>query len=242
MYKNNYRLKIAFLICLLVCLWFAAAHGADKTVFDQNKLNQAIKEYVEKNMPWPAGTMQLEIFSNLADIAIPEGKVSWKVDSKRDEGFIGDTYLLLKLYSNGTLLREESIRVRIEVQREFVVSTKFLGKDSVITASDVCLQKKWVRSNPLNSVSNTDEVIGKCISVTVRPNTEIMRNMLKETMVVRRGKLVQIFLDSGAMKITTTGLSEEDGAEGSTIKVRNLTSNKIIYARVIGDARVRIDF
>jgi flagella basal body P-ring formation protein FlgA len=44
------------------------------------------------------------------------------------------------------------------------------------------------------------------------------------------------------MKITTTGLSEEDGAEGSTIKVRNLTSNKIIYARVIGDAKVRIDF
>jgi flagella basal body P-ring formation protein FlgA len=61
-------------------------------------------------------------------------------------------------------------------------------------------------------------------------------------MAVKRGKLVQIFLDSGYMKITTTGLSEEDGAEGSTIKVRNLTSNKIIYARVIGDAKVRIDF
>ena len=39
--------------------------------------------------------------------------------------------------------------------------------------------------------------------------------MVKEVMAVKRGKLVQIFLDSGVMKITTTGLSEEDGAEGS---------------------------
>jgi flagellar basal body P-ring formation protein FlgA len=239
---KNYKNITASIICLIICLWVAAACGADKTVLDQNILNKAVNEYVENNMPWTAGTMKLEVLTNLTDITLPEGKLLWKMDSKRDEAFIGDTYLLLKLYSNGTLQREENIRVRIEVQRELVVSTKSLGKDSIINASDVILQKKWVRSIPINSISNMDDVVGKSITVTVRPNTEIMRNMVKEVMAVKRGKLVQIFLDSGVMKITTTGLSEEDGAEGSMIKVRNLTSNKIIYARVIGDAKVRIDF
>jgi flagellar basal body P-ring formation protein FlgA len=240
--QNHYKNMIASFICLLTCLWVVAAYSADKTALDQNKLNQAINEYVENNMPWPAGTMKLEVLTNLKDITLPEGRLSWKMDSKRDETFIGDTYLLLKLYSNGTMQREENIRVRIEVQRELVVSTKSLGKDSIINAGDVFLQKKWVRSIPINSIYNTDDVVGKSITMTVRPNTEIMRNMVKEVMAVKRGKLVQIFLDSGIMKITTTGLSEEDGAEGATIKVRNLTSNKIIYARVIGDAKVRIDF
>ncbi|MCG6537203.1 MAG: flagellar basal body P-ring formation chaperone FlgA, partial [Syntrophales bacterium LBB04] len=153
-----------------------------------------------------------------------------------------DSYFALKLYNNGVLFREESIRVRIEVFREFVVSIKNLGRDSIIGVNDVTLQKKWVRSIPLNSISNMDEVVGKLLCVSIRPNTEISRNMLKEVTAVKRGKMVQIVLDSGAINITTTGLSEEDGAEGSFVKVRNITSNKIFYARVIGESRVRVDF
>ena len=54
--------------------------------------------------------------------------------------------------------------------------------------------------------------------------------------------MVQVILESGAINITTMGLSEEDGAEGSFVRVRNVSSNKIIYARVIGDSRVKVDF
>jgi len=39
-----------------------------------------------------------------------------------------------------------------------------------------------------------------------------------------------------------SGMAEEDGAEDAVVKVRNLNSNKIIYARVIGQSKVQIDF
>ena len=217
-------------------------HWRRKRVIDQEKLNKAIGLHIEKNMPWAKGSMRFEILSSLPQIAMPAGKISWKVDIRGNEDYLGETYFVLKLYNNGVLFREESIRVRIEVLREFVVSIKNLGRDSIIGANDVSLQKKWVRSIPLNSISNMDEVVGKLLCVSVRPNTEISRNMLKEVTAVKRGKMVQIVLDSGAINITTMGLSEEDGAEGSFVKVRNISSNKIIYARVVGESKVKVDF
>jgi flagellar basal body P-ring formation protein FlgA len=234
--------KTIIALFVLISLWAQPALCSQKENLDQDKLNKAVKEYIEKNMPWPAGSIRVEILSRLSDISLPDGKFSWKVDSNRDGGFIGDAYFLLKIYTNGILFREENIRVRIEVLRDVVSSARSLGKDSIITTDDVYIQKKWMRSIALNSLSSIDDVIGKSLSVGVRPNTEIMRNMVKEATAVKKGKMVQVLLDNGIMRITASGISEEDGVEGSLVKVRNLSSNKTIYARVIGDAKVRVDF
>jgi flagellar basal body P-ring formation protein FlgA len=240
-FKN--KIIIFFCLSLLISNGAGIAYCLEGQKLDQEKLNNAIKEYIEKSMPWPAGAMRFEVLSRLPDdVFMPAGKFSWRVASKSDEGFIGDVNLLLKLYVNGIIFREDNVRVRIEVTREFVVSSKVLTKDTLIKSGDVSLQKKWVRSIPINTVSNLEDVIGKTISISIRPNAEITRNMLKEALAVKRGKLVQVLLDNGALSITSTGLSEEDGVEGSLIKVRNLSSNKTIYARVVGDAKVRVDF
>lgn len=236
--------KIQFLVLcgFLLCLVAGNAYAVEKPLIDQEMINKAIQVHIEKNMPWPAGFMRFEILSSLPEITIPLGKFHWKVDNKGNDDYLGDTYFVLKLYNNGVLFREESIKVRIEVLREYVVSVKSMGRDTIIGAGDVALQKKWVRSIPLNTISNLNEVVGKTLCMTIRPNAEILRNMIKEVTAVKRGKAVQIVLDSGAMNISTMGLSEEDGAEGSFVKVRNISSNKIIYAKVVGESKVRVDF
>lgn len=237
------RLLIIIIICvLLLCTVAGDVSAGENLVIDQEKLNKAVQSYIEKNMPWPAGAVRFEILSALPEITIPGGNVSWKVDARGNENYPGDTYFTVKLYNKGVLFKEESIKIRIEILQESVVSVKNLGRDSIIDASDVSLRKKWVRSIPLNSISSMDEVVGKLLCVSIRPNTEISRNMLKEITAVKRNKMVQIVLDSGAINITTMGMAEEDGAEGSFVKVRNITSNKIIYARVVGEAKVKVDF
>ncbi|OPY85173.1 MAG: flagellar basal body P-ring biosynthesis protein FlgA [Smithella sp. PtaU1.Bin162] len=227
---------------LFLCLIVTNVSASEKAIIDQERINKAINLQIEKNMPWPEGSMRFEILSRLPEISWPAGKNSWKVDVKGNEDYVGDSYFLLKLYNNGVLFREESIKVRIEILEESVVSVKNLVRDSVIAADDVYVQKKWVRSLSSKAISSVDEVVGKLLSVNLRPNTEITRNMLKEVTAVKRGKMVQIVLDSGVMNITTTGLSEEDGSEGAFVKVRNISSNKIIYARVVGESKVKVDF
>jgi flagellar basal body P-ring formation protein FlgA len=235
-------LCIIFLICLLIALGKSIAFSSQKDVGAEDKLAKAIKEHIEKNMPWPADSVRIELTSRPPAIDEGKGKLSFKVESRPKEDYLGDTSFNVRIFQSSIFLKEETVRVRIEILREFVVSTNNLGRDAIITSNDISLQKKWVRSIPVNAISTLEEATGKMICVSIRPNTEITRNMLKEVMPVKRGKMVHIILDNGVMKITTMGLSEEDGAEGAIVKVRNITSSKIIYARVIGEAKVKIDF
>lgn len=236
------KLTFFFLIAGSLIFWGAANTLAMEKVINQETLNKAVGSHIEKNMPWAKGSMRFEILSSLSEIVMPAGKITWKVDSRGNEDYLGETNFVLKLYKNGVLFREESVRVRIEVLREFVVSLKNMGCNHVIGADDITSQKKWVRSIPMNSISDKSDAVGKLLCVSVRPNSEITRNMLKEVSAVRRGKIVQIVLNSGAINIITTGLAEEDGVKGAFVRVRNISSNKIIYARVVGEAMVKVDF
>jgi flagella basal body P-ring formation protein FlgA len=236
------KLFIIFFVCLLIGLGKSNAYSSQKDVLDQEKLATVVKEHIEKNMPWPAESVRIELISQLPVIVEGRGKLSFKVESRSREDYLGDTSFTVRIFQNAVLFKEETVRVKIEVLREFVVSNNNLGRDNIITNNDISLQKKWVRSIPLNAISTLEEAIGKIIAVSIRPNTEITRNMLKEVMPVKKGKMVHIVLDNGVMKIMAMGLSEEDGAEGAIVKVRNITSSKIIYARVIGQAKVKVDF
>lgn len=234
---NIILIVAGFLICL-----GATSAWAKTAPIKQEEVNRAIEQHIEKNMPWPPGTMRCEILSRLPDIPLPSGNISWKVDVKGNEEYLGETFFVFKLYANGVLFREDPIRVRIEIQKDFVVSAASLSKDAVISSNDVTTKKRWVRSIPLNAITDVDDAIGKALSVSVRPNMEIGRNMLKEVAAVKRGKIVQVVVETGALNITTTGLAEEDGVEGALVRVRNMSSNKIITARVVGESRVRVVF
>lgn len=233
---------IIFSVIAGLLIFGGAAKAVVEPVIDQEKLNRAVGLHIEKNMPWMKGSVRFEILSALPQLAMPEGKVTWKVESRGNEDYLGETNFVLKLYNNGVLFREEPIRARIEVLREFVISTKNMGRNHVVAAEDISLQKRWVRSIPLNSISHMNDVIGKSMCLAVRPNTEITGNMLKAVNAVTRGRIVQVVLDSGAINITTMGMAEEDGVEGSFVRVRNISSNKIIYARVVGESKVKVDF
>ena len=240
--KNFNKIFIIFFICLLIALGETNVFCGQKDILNQELLVKAITEHIEKNMPWPADTARFELLSQLSAIAEDKVGLSFKVSSRAREDYLGDTSFTVRIFQNGVFLKEETVRVRIEVLREFVVSTNNLGRDAIISNNDISLQKKWVRSIPINVISTLEEATGKIMCISIRPNTEITRNMLKEVMPVKKGKIVHIILDNGVMKIMAIGLSEEDGAEGAIVRVRNITSSKIIYARVIGQAKVKVDF
>jgi flagella basal body P-ring formation protein FlgA len=78
--------------------------------------------------------------------------------------------------------------------------------------------------------------------IQVASGAELLATMLKEIPLVRKGKMVKMVFDNGSMQIVTVGLSEEDGVAGNIVRVKNITSNKIIYARVLSDSVVGIIF
>jgi len=236
------EIKKTLIALLILALMLVGALQVRAKESDDAILMRMVRHHVEQNMIWPADCMRMEFLSAMPTMNDLKGKITYKIESKAREEYIGDSSFTIRIFANGIFAREESVRIRIEVLRDFIVSVNSIVKDSILQASDVTVQKKWVRSIPMNTVSSLDEVVGKNITVGIRPNTTITRVMLKDVMPVRKGKMVQVVLDSGAMKMMMNGIAEEDGAEDALVRIRNISSNKIIYARVIGHGKVQVDF
>jgi flagella basal body P-ring formation protein FlgA len=240
MVSLEFRYKKIFLLLMAMMLAGPSPTWAKES--QDAVMMQKVRRHIEQNMIWPVDCVRIEFLSAMPRMDDLKGKVTCNIESKPREEYIGDTSFTIRLFADGIFAREENVRVRIEVLRDFVVSVNNIAKDSVLQASDVALQKKWVRSIPMNTVSSLEEAVGKSLIVSIRPHTTITRLMLKDVLPVRKGKMVQVVLDNGVMRMMMNGIAEEDGAEDALVRIRNISSNKIIHARVIGQGKVQVDF
>ena len=202
----------------------------------------AISDYVERNHPWPSGNVRVNFPAKLFDIVLPQDLVTLEVASRPEMDFIGDAYLAVKFYSEGTIIKEETVRIAMEVLTDIVVSNKELVKNTKIAGDDVRVLKKWLRRIPANAVTIPSDVVGKILTLNIRQNSEITKNIIRTPSLVKKGNVVRIVLDNYCLNITTIGISEEDGAMDKVIRVKPLLSNRTIYARVTGDSKVSVEF
>lgn len=233
----------------LLMIFFLAAeglcHDGRAATVKGDTIRSAVRGYIETTMPWPAGTMRVSFPVPIPDVllaAVEGGKITYQVRGKRGEDFLGDSAFTIEFYHNGNPVKEEVARVRMEVLRDIVVSSRVLLREREIGPDDIRVVKRWVREIPLNSVASPEEVIGKRICTAVAPHREITTNMLKNVVMIKKGKMVRIMLDNGVMRISGTGVAEENGAYGAIIKVKNASSHRTILARVEGDSLVQVDF
>ena len=234
--------RIMALIVALSLLAGANLQAAEAVRYDEGRLKAIMQDYIEGNMPWPKSDFRIVYPVKLNALDIPGDRITHEIVTKMNDGCIGDGLFAIRFYNRGYLAREETIRVVMEVAREVVVSDKVLNKDRIIKFEDVRLVRKWFKQIPLNAISELGEAVGKRMGTSIRPNVELTRNMLKEPIMVKRGNMVKIVLDTGPMQIAALGLSEEDGMQGAVIRVKNMSSRKTIYAKVLGESLVGVEF
>lgn len=229
--------KLLLAAALLGALLLAPPPGG---LWAADTVQAAVRAYIESQMPWPAGAVRIDFLAD--EGAALEKGVTLRVENAGNADFIGDAAFLVRHYRAGNLLRTETVRTKIEVMRDVVVAAKGLAPGTIVADGDLQVSRRWVRRVHPQALASPEEATGKRLAVPLAAGAEPLSAMLREVPLVRRGKLVKIVLDRGPMRITTVGLPEEDGVAGSIVRVRNVTSNRVIYARVLSDSLVGIEF
>lgn len=233
---------IAGIVLILISSSDQCAGAAATTVIRSGIIKQNVVAYIKNNMPWPEDTVRMEFLSDVSDVKLTGKNIACRVQNRKNEDFIGNASFTVRFYADSVFIKKEIIRMRLEVLMDIVTSEKFLARDTRIRNRDVKLNKEWHTRVPRNIISNPDEVVGKTLRNGIKPNTAITRTMVKAVPVVKKRKPVKIVFKDNLIKITTIGLSEQDGMLGDLIKVKNMSSRKMIYARVIGDSMVKVEF
>jgi flagella basal body P-ring formation protein FlgA len=210
------------MMALMCAASFAAVSHAAKPA--PQSILGGVQEYIESNMPWPPGSARVDFLSDNTEFLPLPANITIRIEPAGKPDFIGDMVFLVKSYKGGSL------------------AARSLPAGTILKTSDLSMTSKWVRRIHPQSLTSPEEASGKRLTVHASPGAELLATMLRETLLVRKGKMVKMVFDNGSMQIVTVGLSEEDGSAGNIIRIRNVTSNKIVYARVLSDSLVRIEF
>ncbi|MGB3724245.1 MAG: flagellar basal body P-ring formation chaperone FlgA [Glaciecola sp.] len=88
-----------------------------------------------------------------------------------------------------------------------------------------------------SAFSHKEDVVGARIKRRVRAGNIIDDRML---CFVCKGDRVTIAAVSGGLSIKVYGIAEEDGVLGDTIQVRNISSDRMVYAKIASTSEVQV--
>jgi flagella basal body P-ring formation protein FlgA len=237
--------RICIILWLLSCCLFwglTAASDGSAAILKEGAIRKIVVEHIQRHMPWEQESMRLTLIGGCNDIVVPAPEFTYDVQEQPNNPYIGDSVFILKLYHGGVFLLERPVHVRMEVAFDVLVSSRALPADTVIGPDDVRVIKRWLTREPQRTVASLEEALEKRVVNSIRPNHEITRTMLREVPLVKKGGMVKMVLNNGSINITTLGQIQEDGGMGSSVRVKNMGSQRIVYARVVGESLVQVDF
>lgn len=121
---------------------------------------------------------------------------------------------------------------RLHAVTEIPVLTRGMQKGDVVGEADVA----WttLRSNQVQRgvLTEHEQVVGQQLRHAVRAGQPLRAHDLQRPVLVSKGSLVTMVLNSGSMQLSAVGRAVEDGGAGETIRVTNTQSKVTVQATV----------
>jgi len=139
-------------------------------------------------------------------------------------------------------LGAERLRVSGRLLRNAEVPTLIrpIGAGETIATGDIQLVS--VRADRLgpDALLQASDLVGKAARHTLRAGQPLRQGDVETPVVIHRGSIVTIVLDSASLHLTVEGKAVEDGSLGAVIRVSNTKSSRVIDAVVTGPNTVAV--
>ena len=116
-----------------------------------------------------------------------------------------------------------------------------LKKGEVIQKNDLKFDYKSI-SVGKGFFENFDKLIGRKINQNLSRGQVIKTRHLKENFMVAEGQSIIIFSDLHGINVRMQGSALENGHFNEFIKVKNLSSGKIVQGKIVNDKKILINY
>lgn len=115
-----------------------------------------------------------------------------------------------------------------------VVATQILEREEPITGAMLAVREVSLGKQDQAYFNRINQVEGLSAKRRIRADQALTQEMLTSPWLVRRGERVVMQARHGAIQANTEGEALADGRKGDVIRVKNVTSGKVIEAQVTG--------
>lgn len=203
------------------------------------RILKIIDEYLEKNKK---NLPDAEIHFNPGVLplpfTLPAGKLTYEVIPSNPQ-ILGSSRFSIIFRVDNRVAKNMSIKGKLEALAPVVIAATRLSKGTILNRSHLTLA---TRDLGRFSSAGTDinNFLGKRLKRSLKEGSVIRTSMIEARPVIKRGQRVKIVLHHGGMFLSAAGIAGSDGRQDQMIRVRNISSNKIIYCRVAAAGLVEV--
>lgn len=180
-----------------------------------------------------------------ADMTLSGAPVALKVDASARE-LRGDVILRVRLLQNGQRGDEREaasmlVSFKVRVSRPVLVAARSLRKGELVDASALSLTEKDVTYEPGEPLAIAGDAEGKRTVKPVPLGKVLLKAMLEQPPLIRRGDIVKLVSRSGAVNVEVPAKALRDAALGESLPVEIEGTKKTVQARCLDSGTVLKD-
>lgn len=230
--RNKTLIAVFLTVCTLVPAQanFLQSHA---------EINHAVKKFVvQQNVPLK--NLQVTLTSLNQQLRLPQCTKALQVEMAPGAKLLG--HISLKISCASPKKWKIHVAAHIDGQVDVIIARHPIPRGTVIQSENldfVLRQYSQLNHGYYGSANLLNNMEAKR---NIKAGQILIPGFLQPQKLVLRGQHITIIAENGALKLRVKGKALMDGQQGQTIKVQNLTSKKLIYARVISAGVVRINF
>ncbi|MCK5404192.1 MAG: flagellar basal body P-ring formation protein FlgA [Desulfobulbaceae bacterium] len=231
---------------LLALVFFpplSSADGRQVKVLGQDTFQKFFLEIILEKAPWPAENIRIENFSTTPQtLTVPSGALGYRTLRQPHAAYLGKKALALMFLVDGKECGEVKMSGDLQLYDDVVCVKRRLSRHTILQKNDLKVVHRNVSMLGADFIRDPGVVIGKRLKTSMRAGGLLYAKNLEASPLVKRGDLVTIVARSADFTITTPGQVRSPGAAGEIVKIKNLMSRREIYAKVVTEDQVEVDF
>lgn len=237
------RLALVGVLPALGLFGYSQAHAADLTLPEEligateGFLEFMVEDYLERSEITARHEIQVNPLDPRLRLAACDSNLTQSLESPAQP--VGR--VTVRVSCEGSTPWTVFVPAQVRIFRPVVLVKTALRRDSIIGAGDVALVEQDVSLLNRGYVTEVEQVIGRKLTRATRTDQVLTPAMLQLAEAVRRGDQVVISARSGGINVRMQGEALSGGTLGQQISVRNLTSQRVIRARVAGPGQVEVE-
>jgi len=124
------------------------------------------------------------------------------------------------------------VPVTVNVYKNVVVTTEALPRNTLLNHSHLKVAKRNLAKLPQGYFVDPDRLVGMKLKRNLGAGLPLSPNMIKAQTVIKRGQQVMLISQSRGISVRMQGKAMDNGAAGDLIRVKNLSSKRIVEGTV----------
>jgi flagellar basal body P-ring formation protein FlgA len=209
------------------------------------RAGRELKEYelrriIENHLSVVGDFTELKTLRAIDPAIIFPGKVEFEVQ-ERSSSHLGQMSFSITAVSETGEKVSFDVSTSVDEFREVPVATRALDRGQIIGPSDMAMARLNVDALPKSVLAKPEDIIGLEANRAIGTGDLFHRTHLKVPPLIEKGATIKILYRTKLLEATASAEALEDGIVGQEIRVRSISSRKILKGKVLESGTVQVN-